>query len=67
MFSDDPEIPELVTKIAAIQETEMSDKMLSFYNDLMLNYGYFRKACKADEYMKIQVTMHGQNGSIILI
>ena len=48
MFSDDPEIPELVTKIAAFQEAEMPDKMLSFYSDLMLNYGYFWKACKAD-------------------
>ena len=37
MFSDDPEIPELVTKIAAFQEAEMPDKMLSFYSDLMLN------------------------------
>lgn len=55
MFSDDPEIPELVTKIAAFQEAEMPDKMLSFYSDLMLNYGYYWKVCKADGYMKIRV------------
>lgn len=53
MFSDDPEIPGLVTKIAVFQEAEMPDKILSFYSDLMLNYGYFWKICKADGYMKI--------------
>ncbi len=49
------EIPELVTKIAVFQEAEMPDKMLSFYSDLMLDYGYYWKVCKADEYMKIRV------------
>ncbi len=49
------EIHDLVTKIAAFQEAEMPDKMLSFYSDLMLNYEYFWKACKAEGYMKIRV------------
>lgn len=49
------EIPELVMNIGAFQEVERSDKMLLFYNAFMLNYGYFRKACKADGYMKIRV------------
>ncbi len=56
MFSGDPEIPGLVTKIAVFQEAKMPNKMLSFYSDLlMLNYGYFWKICKADGYMKIRV------------
>lgn len=54
MFSDDPEIEELVNGIAEFQKQEKEEKLLSFYSDLMLNYGYYWKACNIEHYMKIR-------------
>lgn len=55
LFTRDPEIEELVAAIPVFQEQEMEEKMLSFYSDLQLNYGYFWKVCKPDGYMRIRV------------
>lgn len=55
LFSDDPEIEELVAAIPVFQEKERKEKMISFYCDMQLNYGYFWKACRPEGYMKIRV------------
>lgn len=55
LFTRDPEIEELVAAIPVFQESEREEKLLSFYCDLQLNYGYFWKSCKPDGYMKIRV------------
>ena len=52
IFSHDPEIEELVAAIPVFQEHEREEKMLSFYIDLYLNYGYFWKCCAPEGYMK---------------
>ena len=54
MFSSDPEIEDLVKQIATFQKDEKAEKMLSFYSDMMLSYGYYWKTCKVDGYMKIR-------------
>ena len=54
MFTQDPEIEELVAKIAAFQQQEKPEKMLSFYADLMLSYEYYWKMCRVENYMKIR-------------
>ncbi len=54
LYTMDPEITELVAAIPVFQEKEMEEKMLSFYCDLQLNYGYFWKACSPEGYMKIR-------------
>ena len=54
LFTDDPEIEELVAMIPVFQESEREEKLLSFYCDLQLNYGYFWKTCHPDGYMKIR-------------
>lgn len=54
LFSRDPEIEELVASIPVFQEKERDEKMLSFYSDLQLNYGYFWKDCRPEGYMKIR-------------
>lgn len=55
LFTRDPEIEELVAAIPVFQESEREEKLLSFYCDLQLNYGYFWKCCKPEGYMKIRV------------
>lgn len=55
MFSTDPEIEDIVNRIPVFQESEREDKLLSFYSDLMLNYGYFFKCCNPSGYMRIHV------------
>ncbi len=53
LFSRDPEIAEIVSRIPVFQEQEKEDKMLSFYADFSLNYHYFLKSCPVDGYMKL--------------
>ena len=54
LFTHDPEIIDLVSEIPVFQESEQAEKMLSFYCDLQLNYGYFWKGCKPEGYMRIR-------------
>lgn len=54
LFSKDSEIEDIVAKIPVFQENEMEEKMLSFYADFQLNYGYFWKNCNPTGYMKIR-------------
>lgn len=53
IYSTDPEIEEIVSRIPVFQESEREDKMLSFYSNFFLNYGYFLKGCNADGYMRL--------------
>lgn len=53
LFTKDPEIPQIVSKIPVFQKGEKEDKMLSFYADFWLNYYYFLKSCPVDGYMKL--------------
>ena len=53
LFSKDPEILKLVSKIPVFQKQEKEEKMLSFYADFWLNYYYFLKSCPVDGYMKL--------------
>lgn len=54
LFSSDPEIADIVARIPVFQEEERDKKMLSFYCDMMMNYGYFWKACRPEGYMKVR-------------
>lgn len=53
LFTKDPEIPDLVSRIPVFQKGEKEEKMLSFYADFWLNYYYFLKCCPIDGYMKL--------------
>lgn len=53
LYSLDPDIPDIVSRIPVFQEGETADKMLSFYSNLYLNYYYFWKSCPIDGYMKV--------------
>lgn len=53
LFSEDPEIPEIVARIPVFQKREKEEKLLSFYANFSLNYYYFLKSCHADGYMRI--------------
>ena len=53
LFTKDPEIPDLVSRIPVFQKGEKEEKMLSFYADFWLNYYYFLKSCPIDGYMKL--------------
>lgn len=55
LYSKDPEIESIVSRIPVFQKEEKMDKQLSFYSSLMLNYYYFWKECKPEGYMKIHV------------
>lgn len=55
LFTADPEVPELIARIPVFQKQEYEDKMLSFYSNLQLNYGYFWKVCRPEGYMKLRV------------
>lgn len=55
LFTQDPEIEELVAAIPVFQEKEREEKMRSFYCDMQLNYGYFWLGCRPEGYMKIRV------------
>ncbi len=55
LFTRDPEIESLVAAIPVFQEEEREEKLMSFYCDLQLNYGYFWKCCRPEGYMKIRV------------
>lgn len=54
LFSKDPEIEGIVKAIPVFQESEMEDKLLSFYANFALNYHYFWNDCKPEAYMKIR-------------
>jgi len=53
LFTDDPEIEELVARIPVFQKGEKAEKMLSFYADYAYNHGYFLKECKAEGYARV--------------
>lgn len=53
LFTKDPEILDLVSRIPVFQKGEKEEKMLSFYADFWLNYYYFLKSCPIDGYMKL--------------
>lgn len=53
LFTKDPEISDLVSRIPIFQKSEKEEKMLSFYADFWLNYNYFLKSCPIDGYMKL--------------
>lgn len=55
LFSNDPEIEEIINRIPVFQEAEREEKLLSFYSNMMLNYGYFWKCCNPKDYMRIHV------------
>jgi hypothetical protein len=54
LFSKDPEIPGIVAKIPIFQESEIDEKLLSFYSSLCLHYDYFWPLAKDNPYMKIR-------------
>ncbi len=53
LFSDDPEIPDIVARIPVFQKQEKEAKCLSFYADYAYNHGYFLRACKAEGYARV--------------
>ncbi len=53
LFSSDPEIEEILSRIPVFQTSEKEEKMLSFYGDFWLNFYYFQKGCPIDGYMKL--------------
>lgn len=53
LFSKDPEISDIVSRIPVFQRAEKEEKMLSFYSDFWLNYYYFLKSCPINGYMKL--------------
>lgn len=53
LFTRDPQIPGIVSRIPVFQKQEKEEKMLSFYADFWLNYYYFLKSCPIDGYMKL--------------
>lgn len=55
IYSRDDEIESILNRIPVFQRQEKGDKMLSFYSNLMLNYGYFLKVCHAEGYMLLHV------------
>ena len=53
IFSRDPEIEGLVSRIPVFQEGEREEKLLSFYSDFSLNYDYFLRGCRVEGYMRL--------------
>lgn len=53
LFTQDPEIPDLVSLIPVFQRGEKAEKLFSFYADFWLNYYYFLKSCPVDGYIKL--------------
>lgn len=55
IYSKDPEIEEILSRIPVFQQSEKADKMLSFFAELSLNYNYFLKICHPEGFMKLHV------------
>jgi len=55
LFTSDPEIEEIVSRIPVFQKGEKQEKMTSFYSGLWMNYEYFWTDCKPEGYMKTRV------------
>lgn len=54
LYTRDPEIEEIVSRIPVFQKAEQADKMKSFYSNFWLNYYYFLKDCKPDGFMRMR-------------
>lgn len=53
IYSKDPEIESILNQVPVFQKSEQADKMLSFFADYSLNYGYFLKMCKPEGFMRL--------------
>lgn len=53
IYSKDPEIEAILSRVPVFQKSEQAEKMLSFYADYFLNYGYFLKMCKPEGFMRL--------------
>jgi predicted nucleotidyltransferase len=53
LFCNDPDLPELVSRIPVFQKTEAAEKQLRYYCTLKQSYSYFWKICKPEGFARI--------------
>lgn len=54
LFSNEPELENIITKIPVFQESERLNKMLSFYSAFTLAHSYYWGESKNNSYLKIK-------------
>lgn len=55
LFTDDPELPEIVAKIGIYPEKNYHEHFLRYYGTMKLAYNYYWCNCKASGYMRYHV------------
>ncbi len=53
LFCNDPDLPELVSRIPVFQKTEAAGKKLRYYCTLKMSYSYFWVICKPEGFARI--------------
>jgi predicted nucleotidyltransferase len=53
LFSNDPDLPEIVSRIPVFQKTEMAEKQLRYYCTLKMSYTYFLVICKPEGFARL--------------
>ena len=63
LFSDDPELPELVKRIPVFQKSEKAAKQLRYYCTLRQSFNYFWMVCKPEGFARV----HTASGMIFCL
>jgi hypothetical protein len=53
LFSNDPDLPEIVSRISVFQKTEAAEKQLRYYCTLKMSYTYFLAICKPEGFARL--------------
>jgi hypothetical protein len=53
LFSNDPDLPEIVSRIPVFQRTEAAEKQLRYYCTLKMSYTYFLVICKPEGFARL--------------
>jgi predicted nucleotidyltransferase len=53
LFCNDPDLPEILSRIPVFQKTEAAEKQLTFYCTLKQSYTYFWAICKPEGFARI--------------
>ncbi len=53
LYTDDPELPEIVSRIAVFQDAEAGEKKLRYYCTMKMSYTYFMVVCKPEGFARI--------------
>lgn len=55
LFTDDPELPEIVNRIRIYPEENLQERFLRFYGTMKLAYNYYWCTCRVTGYMRFHI------------